>query len=81
MTLKIKLAPKNKATPGFYRICEEPNCPRLIPCPYVRCDEHRTDYEISRFPVKHLEPNEVEIISWLLISLRLFLERRKNNDL
>ena len=60
--IKIKLAPGNKATPGFYRKCEEVNCSRLIPTPYVKCQDHRTDYEISRFPVKHFEPNEVEII-------------------
>lgn len=48
---------------GLYRICEEPNCKRYIPCPYVRCQDHRTDFALKDNTVNHLEPEEVEIIS------------------
>ena len=48
---------------GYYRICEETNCPRYIPCPYVRCQDHRTDYAIKDNIVNHYEPDQVEIIN------------------
>lgn len=28
---------------GKYRICEDPDCPKYIPCPFVMCQEHRKD--------------------------------------
>ena len=29
---------------GMYRLCAEPECETWIGCPYVKCQEHRTDF-------------------------------------
>ena len=58
----IRLAPNKKAIPGCYRVCEEVNCPRLIPTPHVRCQEHRTDFAVRDHTVPHFEPDEVDVL-------------------
>ena len=30
--------------PGMYRLCDKQGCKKYIMCPYVRCQEHRTDF-------------------------------------
>ena len=39
-----------------YKKCEEGSCSRLIPCPHIRCQEHRTDMAIKDWTVHHIEP-------------------------
>ena len=56
-----KIAPKGTNIPGYYRKCDEPECTRLIPCPYVRCQDHRTDFAIDAYAVKHIEPDEKSV--------------------
>ncbi|WP_420544695.1 hypothetical protein [Nitrosopumilus sp.] len=51
-----KISPKGTNITGYYRECEEGNCHRLIPCPHVRCQEHRTDMAIKDWNVPHIEP-------------------------
>ncbi|MCV0410392.1 hypothetical protein [Nitrosopumilus sp.] len=52
----MSISPKGTNILGLYRKCEEVECPRLIPCPYVRCQEHRTDMAIKDWIVSHLDP-------------------------
>lgn len=62
---KIKLSPSGKHIVGCYSECEElynPNCTRLIPSPYVRCQEHRNDLAVKDNVVEYLEFDEVEIM-------------------
>ena len=47
MKLKLKISPDKKARPGMCRKCEDANCTVYIPTPYVRCQEHRTDYAVK----------------------------------
>ena len=69
MPLEVKIAPtytkeglkKSTNMPGYYRKCEDENCPRLIPCPYVKCQDHRTDMADIDWKVPHFEPEEVII--------------------
>ncbi len=51
-----KISPKGTNITGYYRKCEEGNCHRLIPCPHVRCQEHRTDMATKDWIVLHIEP-------------------------
>lgn len=48
-------SPKGTNIPGHYRECEEGDCHRLVPCPHVRCQEHRTDMAIKDWTVHHIE--------------------------
>jgi hypothetical protein len=52
----LRISPKGTNIPGHHRECEEGNCSRLIPCPHVRCQEHRTDMAIKNWVVEHIEP-------------------------
>jgi len=52
----LQMSPKGTNIPGHYRECEEGNCSRLIPCPHVRCQEHRTDMAVENWTVEHIEP-------------------------
>ncbi len=52
----MTISPKGTNIPGLYRECEETECYRLIPCPHVRCQEHRTDMAVKDWTVPHLEP-------------------------
>lgn len=52
----LRISTKGTNIPGYYRECEKGNCSRLIPCPYVRCQEHRTDMAIKDWTVQHVEP-------------------------
>ena len=52
----LRMSPKGTNIPGHYRKCEEGNCSRLIPCPHIRCQEHRTDMAIKNWTVEHIEP-------------------------
>jgi len=52
----LRISPKGTNIPGHHRECEEGNCSRLIPCPHVRCQEHRTDMAIKDWTVRHVEP-------------------------
>ena len=52
----LRISPKGTNIPGHHRECEEGNCSRLIPCPYVRCQEHRTDMAIKDWTVQDVEP-------------------------
>ena len=51
-----KISPKGTNIPGMYRECDDSKCHRLIPCPHVRCQEHRTDMAIKDWNVPHIEP-------------------------
>jgi hypothetical protein len=53
---RLRISAKGTNIPGHHRECEEGNCSRLIPCPYVRCPEHRTDMAIKDWTVQHVEP-------------------------
>ena len=53
---RLRISPKGTNIPGHHRECEEGNCSRLIPCPHVRCQEHRTDMAINNWAVEHIEP-------------------------
>ena len=50
-----KISPKGTNIPGFYRECDDYRCHRLIPCPHVNCQEHRTDMAIKDWIVPHIE--------------------------
>ena len=52
---RLRKSPKGTNIPGHHRECEEDSCSRLIPCPYVRCQEHRTDMAIKDWTVQHIE--------------------------
>ena len=52
----IRISPRGVNVPGTYRECDEGNCLRLIPCPHVRCQKHRTDMAIKDWVVPHIEP-------------------------
>ncbi|MGY5149332.1 MAG: hypothetical protein ACW9W3_04640 [Candidatus Nitrosopumilus sp. bin_68KS] len=52
----MEITPKGTNIPGKYRKCEEGNCLRLVPCPNVRCQNHRTDMAIQDWIVIHMEP-------------------------
>jgi len=52
----LRISPKGANIPGHYRECGEDSCSRLIPCPHVRCQEHRTDMAIKNWVVEHIEP-------------------------
>jgi len=51
----LLMSPKGTNIPGHYRECEEESCSRLIPCPHIRCQEHRTDMAIKDWTVQHIE--------------------------
>ena len=51
----ISISPKGTNIPGSYRKCEDTECTRLVPCPHVRCQEHRTDMAIKDWVVRHKE--------------------------
>ena len=50
------MSPKGTNIPDSYRECEEGTCFRLIPCPHIRCQDHRTDMAILDWVVEHVEP-------------------------
>jgi hypothetical protein len=52
----LRISPNGTNIPGTYRKCEEDDCSRLIPCPHIRCQEHRTDMAIKDWVVSHIEP-------------------------
>ena len=52
----LRISPNGTNIPGTYRKCEEDNCSRLIPCPHIRCQEHRIDMAIKDWVVSHIEP-------------------------
>ena len=52
---RLQISAKGTNIPGHHRECEEGNCSRLIPCPYVRCQERRTDMAIKDWTVQHIE--------------------------
>ncbi len=52
----LRISPNGTNIPGTYRQCEEDNCSRLIPCPHIRCQEHRTDMAMKDWVVSHIEP-------------------------
>ncbi|MCH2405861.1 MAG: hypothetical protein MK200_06680 [Nitrosopumilus sp.] len=52
----LRISPNGTNIPGTYRKCEEDDCSRLIPCPHIRCQEHRTDMAINDWVVSHIEP-------------------------
>lgn len=37
---------------GKYRLCQHASCEKYIPCPFVKCQEHRTDFANVESPVK-----------------------------
>lgn len=49
------ISPKGTNIVGYYRKCGEVKCFRLIPCPHVRCQDHRTDMAIQDWIVEHAE--------------------------
>ena len=51
----LLMSPKGTNIPGHYRECEEESCLYLIPCPHIRCQEHRTDMAIKDWTVQHIE--------------------------
>jgi len=51
----MRISPNGTNIPGHYRECEEGSCSRLIPCPHIRCQEHRTDMAIKDWTVQHIE--------------------------
>ena len=51
----VQISPKGINIPGMYRECEEERCIRLIPCPHIRCQEHRTDMATKDWVVSHIE--------------------------
>jgi hypothetical protein len=53
--MDVKIAPKGTNMIGYYRECQEPKCTRLIPCPHIRCQDHRTDMAIRDWTVTHVE--------------------------
>ena len=50
------ISPKGTNITGYYRKCGEGSCFRLIPCPHIRCQDHRTDMAIQDWTVEHVEP-------------------------
>ena len=56
MTETLKIAPPGTNMIGYYRNYEDPDCKRMIPCPHVRCQEHREDMAIKDWVVPHIEP-------------------------
>ena len=52
----LLISPRGTNIPGHYRECEEGSCLRSIPCPHIRCQEHRTDMAIKDWTVQHIEP-------------------------
>ena len=51
----LPITPKGTNIPGSYRECEEVDCLRLVPCPHVRCQKHRTDMAVQDWIVPHVE--------------------------
>jgi len=51
----IRISPKGTNITGFYRKCGNNDCNRLVPCPHVNCQEHRTDMAIKDWVVSHIE--------------------------
>ncbi|WP_160272918.1 hypothetical protein [Nitrosopumilus piranensis] len=51
----MSITPKGTNIPGLYRKCEQAECLRLIPCPHVRCQDHRTDMALKDWVVPYLE--------------------------
>ena len=51
-----KISHNGTNIPGMYRECDDNNCHRLIPCPHVNCQEHRTDMATKDWVVPHIEP-------------------------
>ncbi|MCV0398521.1 MAG: hypothetical protein K5785_00845 [Nitrosarchaeum sp.] len=60
--IEIRLSPERTNIPGYYRKCADDKCNRYIPCPHVKCQEHRDDFAIKDWTVTGLEPSEVKII-------------------
>ncbi len=52
----LLISPKGTNIPGSYRECQKANCFRLIPCPHIRCQDHRTDMATQDWVVEHVEP-------------------------
>ena len=52
----MRISPRCINVPGTYRECEEGECPRLIPCPHVRCLKHQTDMATKDWVVSYIEP-------------------------
>ncbi len=46
--MDVKIASSGTNMIGYYRECQEPQCTRLVPCPHIRCQDHRTDMVIKR---------------------------------
>jgi len=55
--MDVKIAPPGTNMIGYHRECEEPQCTRLIPCPHIRCQHHRTDMATRDWFVEHVEPS------------------------
>ncbi len=53
---RLRICTNGANIPSHHLECEEGNCSRLIPWPYVRCQEHRTDMAIKDWTVQHVEP-------------------------
>lgn len=39
---------------GKYRLCEHVGCEKYIPCPFVKCQQHRTDFAMK----------DTKVIAW-----------------
>jgi len=60
---EIKFSPNDINLYGYYRKCEETECPNFIKCPFVRCQEHRTDFAINDYIIPHITPeNNIDFL-------------------
>ena len=53
--MDVKITPPGTNMIGYYRECEELDCTRLVPCPHIRCQDHRTDMAIKDWTVTHID--------------------------
>lgn len=59
--MSVMITPKGTNIPGYYRECQEPDCKRLVPCPHIRCQDHRKDFAVKDWVVPHIEPGEIQV--------------------
>ncbi len=57
----IKLAPVGTNMVGYYRECTDLKCKRLVPCPYIKCQDDRIDFAVKDSTVQSFDPEDVVI--------------------
>jgi len=58
----IKISPNGENLYGYYRRCEESTCSNFIKCPFIRCQEHRTDFAINDNTISHIIPENIDAL-------------------